>query len=1350
MTIAFDFPFTEPEHWLKNSTLDALAGGWAPIFSGDKTLTGVTDWANSGTAGGDPWVCSSDLRVSKFSPDGITLTDQNCPDIYSPAGINPTSVTVCFTLHNRSGNNETHLFGKTGSLVCSHPGTDQLRVLINGTETVTGTAGIQDIGGFNQARVVVVRFTEGGANGTLDGWVNGYKVIDAVSTTETSLATGSSNWFFGDNDHLYGEVMIFENAITDTEVDKLFGYLAHEGEWSQTGTARLVQGYFDSGFTYKDLGPTLQPIEGNAGYMRVWGDGTNVLVRLKREVSAGVYGGWTETGWSWTEDPNDLIAAMTITVDGVEKKIKRMKRQSTPRSQNPNAAILDPHVTDDDFGTSGNYLEFSLVMEEPILKDQIVKWSITADVFTEGSDGNGAITNQWCNDQDSLEVTDFIMDRVSSSCVTMFVSKADGTLPKLPDLEAGLTANHTYASGDTITMSDINGNSNILFAVDVSITTSPAGVIFEVGDQTNGGVLVYATTSNTLIVVAGTGATRQVCTINFGNTVSNVLDENSSATLGIHINGTQIDVYWEGVLFETFDSVDPSGWTAGVSDGRFDGPVNGDYIYSDVATILPTKTGMTLSELRVYENPTLAIALGSKDWKQPPNGVNPKDLWFGTSWESTYDAYRYYPADIADFKNPGAINACKLPDFARSLVSTSVEFAANTPGYHNAIMFKAGETWVMGTDCSRQFVFQAASGNPSDDLFSKDFGELRGWYGTGSAPTFDYSAVGLSGVRLFNYLYVEPGFSFIGKGDADDGSCISCSFTSGAVVKDCYVGGLKFSDCGDSGIAFFQVDEGTASDVGNRDNLVFGHMCFDDISQADSRGSAVSISGADEDASLQFIQMKKSYWGAQYDGGAFSNQQAHGMYHKGWVLYHFVEGGWFPTGPGSMVKADSNKDYVMEDVVGWQHKGSFGMHNNGTNNGTIWSATTDRSIRAGRHGARVLYQDFVASELDDYVFRSVSHVNSEHRRGMLASLISQSGPFFSSIGTSNAEGEYGGDSWYHGVSHVTNLCNAKSELQLAHENDRTLTESYGLHYGYLNRCSYAQHDTVETIWRMNNGTSSSSYNTIHGTGGVTQFKIMNCNFSGQLEDVDSVDVSLAAAAASWTAGGGVLDANTTNASITFSDVTIGTEDPLLQYFVDAGYADYATVEAAIVAAWTGSDWSGLADALQTETIRRELAAKLRPTNLTASNYAGNQLPGYVRPVVSNYSPAVGASGISDSVTPTLQFDVDVIAGFGTIEFRRVSGGTLVDSIDVRDCVINAGVEVACTGIDLTGQTGAIYAVVPEGAFVTEDGQIPTDPINASGTSGWSWTIGDSVVSDKAADVPTVILNKFIRRFSRRN
>ena len=1325
MSINFDFPFTEPEHWLKNSTLRDLADGWAPIFPNDRTLTGVTDWANSGTAGGDPWVCDGDIRVTRYETTTLIQTDQNAPDFHSPAGINPTSVTLCWQMTNRSGNNEAHLIGKTGSFVCSHPSTDNLRVELNGTEEILATDGVADIGGFNTQSLVVVRFTEGGANGTLDAWVNGIKVIDAVSTTETSLGTGSSDWFFGNNDHLYGEVMLFESAITDAEVDKLFGYWAHEGEWANTGSGLIARNAFDSGFTYKTRGPTLQPIEGNAGYMRVWGDGTNVLIRLKREVSSGVYGAWTEDGWSWSEDPNDLFSALTITVDGVEKSIKRMRRQSTPRSQNPNAAILDPHVTDNDFGTIGNYLEFSLVMEEPILMDSVVKWSITADVFTEGGDGNGAITNQWCNDQDSLEVTNFIMDRVQPGCVVTFVSKADGTIPKLADLEAGLTADHTYASGDTIIMTDINSSSNILFAIDLDVTDAPAGLIFEVGDQTNGGIIAYVTTGNVLTVVAGTGATRQVATMNFARPVSSIISDNSSnVTLGIHINGTQIDMYWEGVLFETFDSVDPSGWTAGVSDGRFDGAVNGDYIYSDVLTIIPTLTDMTLNELRVYENPTLAIALGSKDWYAPPNGINPADLWYGKSWESTYDAYRYYAADIADFKNPGAINACSDPEFARTMITISSEFAANTPWYHHAIMFKAGETWTIGTDTNGGNKLNVISGSPTNTAFHPDYGQLRGYYGTGSAPTFDHSANGLAAVYLNSNMFIEPGFSFIGKGDSTDGNCIALNLSSGVNCRDLYIGGLKFSTTGGSGFAFFLNDDGTASDVGDRENLVFGHMCFDQISLANSRGSALSIAGPDEDEALRFMQFKKSYWGAQYNGGAFSNQQSHGMYTKGWTPYFFIEGGWFPTGPGAMVKSDTAKDYVMEDVVGWSRKSSYGMHNNGTKDGTIWTATIDRTIRAGRHGERVLYQDFIGSDMDDYSMRVVSHVNSEFRRGLLMTAIVQKGPFFSRTGTSNSEGEYGGDSWYHGFSHVTSLQNSQSELQLAYENDRTLDNSYGIHYGYLNRCNFVQHDPVEDIFRMVGSAALYTYDDVHTSGGVTQFKMLNCNFSGQITDVDNADVTLAQAAAAWTAGGGVLDANTTNTSISFLDVTLGVaEDPLEEYFVDAGYANYAAVEAAIVTAWTGEDWSNLADNLQTERIRREMVGRMRPTNLTASDYTGNLLPGFVAPEVTNYSPAVGATGISNSITPTLQFDVNMIAGFGTIEFRRISDDVVVDSIDVRDCVINAGVEVSCTGINLTGTTGGLYAVVPYGAFVTEDGQMPMESINESGTSEWNFTVG---------------------------
>lgn len=1332
--INFPFTITEPDIWLKNHWLYDQSGGHAADATASETFPGLTTWEDSGVGGYADWIFDADAILSRVQRSvTVTANGGSVPECDSPAGIEPTSVTIGLVIHARSGNNEEEIFGKTGALMLKHPNTDEAEILINGTETIFATDGIADIGGFDDPRMIIIRFQEGGSNGTLDVWVDGYKVIDAVSTTETSLNAGTGRWTFGSGDHRFGEVFMYESAISDADVDYWFGHWAWEHEHF---AIQAWQEVLDPTHEYAEKGPYYKSLDDSnpAGSLIVWGDGEDVVVKLKREVSSGVYGTWSEDGWSWDEVEANLIQAMTIKADGVVVPINRLKRQSTPKSQNANAAILDPHVTDNDFVSVGNELEFSLVLATPIKKDQIVTWSITADVFTEGADGNGAITDQKAHANDSLLVDDFINDRCRPDCTVTFVSKT-GTVPKLPDLEAGLTADHTYALNNTITMTDINGNSNILFAVDITAGATAQGVIFEVGDQTNGGIIAWVDSSQVLTVVAGTGATRAIWSYDLvEDSVSNFLNTDDATTIGIHINGTQIDVYWEGALLETEAGTDPSGWTAGVSDGRFGG-VNGDYVYSDILTLLPASDDITLSELRVYENPTLAIALGTKDYRKTPSGLNPKALYEGTAWESDYTDYIYYKDDIADLTSPGVINKCSNITLARQLLNRFDGFGFGLDFQHNCLMFESGQTWVIGTDTEPYF-----DGNPLAGLASNDVGEtpdrgdVRGIFNGTAGPVFDFSANGLRAIGVRAFMFVQPGFEFEGAGDSTDSSCYQGAPQDGAIFKDSWYSGAKFTNCGDSGIALSQNDEAGPADKPNQRNMVFGLMCFDQISLANSRGAAISIAGPDEGESLELLKFQKSYWGAQYNGGGFSNQQAHGFYTKGWVPYCWVNGGWIPTGPGGMAKSDSMKDTVFEDFVGWDHKGSFGMHNNGTKNGTIWAATTDRSIRAGRHGQRVLMQDFVADVLEDFVFRTVSHVHSEHRRGMVSAQNDQSGPFFGSTGTSNAEGEYGGDSWYTGMSHMTGLSRRPWKLQLAHENDRTLEQSYGAHFCHLNRCLMSVHDPInDDCLRMENGTSSDSYDTIHGTGGVTNFKVFNSHMSGLLQDVDSVDISLATAKTTWTAGGGVLDANSTNADVTFNSVALNT-DPLLEYFISEGYASFAAVETALVNAWNGTDWDSVPEALKTEVIRERMAARFRPTNLTATDYDNDQLPGYIVPQISSYNPAVGASGVSDAVTPTLQFDIPIRAGYGMITFYR-TGDTVIDSVDIRDCTINSDTELVCTGIDLTGETG-VYAQWGRGTIYSKDGGIPLAP--AETTTDWYWShSGDATPPTVTNYSPTI-------------
>ena len=1320
---SFPFTITYPDIWLKNSWLEDESNGIAPAATDFDTFAGITTWQDTGTAGYADWSFSSAAELQKI--DSVFTVTRNAgvaPTITSPSGINPTSVTVGLVIHTFSTVNEDHIFGKTNSLVIGHPSSDNLRVVLNGSETITAPDGLRDVGGFNGHRMVIVRFTEGAGGGSLDAWVNGTKVIDNVGTTAATLDVGTSEWFFGPNDHRFGEIVMYESAITDDEVDYLFGHWA----WESSFAYSEFQDELISPHPYASAGPLEVSLQDTPGYLEVWGDGTDAILKLRRVVNGNTFGAWSESGWSWSEDPSDLIKGITITQDGANVNVKRLRRQSTPKSLNPNAAILDPHVSDENFGVTGNWLEMSLVLEEPILQGSTVRWSINEGIFTESGGGNTAIDNQYANLNNSLYKTNFVEDRIQNNAKVVYISK-NGTLPKLPDLEAGLTTDFVYTEGSSIDPADFNSDANVLFVLQANIEATAEGLVFEIGDN-DYGVFCY-TDGSQLTFAAGSSLDREVKTFSTNATSSNIVPrEDYSGTetvLGFHINGNTFDLYWEGVLIDssTVNGVSMGSWTGASAIGSFSATADGGYFYSDVQGSLASETGLTRTELRVYSNPDLSgITLGSKDWYNPPNILRPRDIYFGKSWETEYTRYLYNGLDYANPQTPGSVdNVCGTPEFGYFILQDTNEFGFNLPDMHFCVLYEAGQTWTYGVDTRYRTPIRLSTLGTS-----RERPVVYGGYSGDGLVTFDCSSYAAEGTDVEEYVFIEPGrFKIIGSGTETE-SCLGFAAQDGASVKDFWIGGMHFKDWGTSGISIVQYDESTTADAGNLGNGVFGVMCYENISIDNSRGSCFSVAGPNGAAAMNKLKHHKSYWGCGYSAGGFSNQQAHGMYIKGWVPYLFIEGGWIPSGPGGQAKLDTNKDLVLEDVVGWDHKGTFGFHNNGSTTDSVWGFGTDRTIRQGRHGDRVLVQDFVASRSEDFTGRIVSHVHSECRRGIFTSVTDNRGLFFGYNGTSIPVAEAGGDSWYSGWSHITTLLSAKSSIQIPWSNDRTQDRTYGVHYGYLNRALMVKHDQNDTVFELENAGESSdlSYNEHHDAGHITSFKINNSNFGGVLNDVEEVVITISGISSGWTAGGGVIDAYTTNEGVTFADATLAngtTIDPLLEYFTtDLGYADYGAVAEEIVNAWNGVDWSGLTAGLQTETIRRAMAAKMRPTNLTTSNYENSQLPGYVLPQVTSYTPSVGGTPALSSPV-SLTYDMPIVRGYGTIEIRRSSDDALVDSMNVLGAT-TSGNTITFTDLDLSSSAGeSLYAVVPAGAVLANDGQMENTVL---GKSEWYWTMSD--------------------------
>lgn len=111
------------------------------------------------------------------------------------------------------------------------------------------------------------------------------------------------------------------------------------------------------------------------------------------------------------------------------------------------------------------------------------------------------------------------------------------------------------------------------------------------------------------------------------------------------------------------------------------------------------------------------------------------------------------------------------------------------------------------------------------------------------------------------------------------------------------------------------------------------------------------------------------------------------------------------------------------------------------------------------------------------------------------------------------------------------------------------------------------------------------------------------------------------------------------------------------------------------------------------------------------------------PTVSTLTPANDATGVADTTTLVIVFSENMQSGSGTIELRRTSDDTVLDSILASDAAINFGdrTEVTLTGLSLSGQTGDVYVYIPAGAFVSlDDG---TAFAGFTDSTGWEFTVG---------------------------
>jgi len=1079
-------------------------------------------------------------------------------------------------------------------------------------QAVTNTVGFEGVAPtldwatveYYNPRQIIMNFDE-----PVTGTNLGFTIGGTTSTTFDSLTVFPGDRLVGtiSDDIVFGETVTISYVELDGDVE------------DAVGNALADFSDFEIINNVDDIVLTNQ--------LTVYGHGNESLVEVTLNSGSAA---WVEGSYEFNQAL--FATGFQIFADAVEVGNIEIKALTYDRNLNPQSAELWPHITNDKTGEIGNKIQF-WIKHDMIELGQTVTWNWDKDIVTQGAFDSGDVVGAIADFQGSTYVPD-IVDRLQGDAEGMFLSHDNGTLPKLPYLERNLgSADQTYADLASIPFGDVNANANALFCIDVEFTDgsdSPEGMLFEIGDSDDGVSAIFS--DGDLIVKAGDSTTSFTLT---GQASSiGEMPHLREITIGIHLNGaTGIDLYVEGCKVRS-QAGDISGWIGASTNGSV-GQESGDYMNSDGFPSVPSRANLTLhSGLRFYENPTLDIDIdevNSKEWFQIGTTFTVLECYDGQPWESEYTKYIYTASDFADIRNPGVINESKSIQFARDMMMMSTS-GFTTRSVHSFIAYKSGETWgTTDNDKAKDRQWNAGGGVLINTAKGESLtrGHVVFRYGGTSLISFDWSGASTSVAmpqfkdKTQSWDFVEDRiFKFIGNNISDGGGInIQGSIDS---VKQINIGGIWFQNTAANSIIYTQLDQITTR--GNWHDHTWGEMNFDNIGQQGSRSACFSTAGTNENEHVTRIQLGKSYYKNGYNLGGFSNQQAHSAYIKGWIPYMSILGGWHGAGPGGMYKMDSHKNSIVEDFIGWEHKGTVGLHNNGTNTGVRWSPVENRSIRAGRHNSRSVFQNFLGAQSDDWAIDTSSIVNCETRYGILTGTIDQTGLFLKDVGTSNKEGEYGGDSYNSGFVEMTIAGASEVSLRLASTDDRSLSNAQAMHNCYIHNCLMTIGDglTSEAL-NINAWTTNELYTEAAIAGRVTDFRITRSHIAGKILE-DSVEFAdIASARLSLTdANGDVLGADVTNGAV---DTTLET-DALLTYFTDEGYADYDAVELAIANAWLGG-WDSIANNLKTEVVMEAVATSLRPTNLNEATYGG-LTPGY-QPLGSDLTaPELLSATIDDS------------------------------------------------------------------------------------------------------------------------
>lgn len=1078
--------------------------------------------------------------------------------------------------------------------------------------SVTNTVGFEGIAPtvilstveFYDPRKLIVSFDE-----PVSGTNLGFTITGTTSTTFDSIEFFPGDRFVG----TLSDDVVFGETIT-------VSYVESTGDIVDTvGNALADFSSFAVINNVDDIVLTNQLI--------VYGHGNESLVEVTLNSGSSA---WVEG--SYVFDQALFATGFKIFADGIEVENIEIKALTYDRTLNPQSAELWPHISYDKTGIVGNKIQF-WVKHDMIELDQAITWNWDKDIVTQGAFDSGDIVGVSADFQYSTYVPE-ITDRLQADAKGMFLSHDDGTLPKLPYLERNLgVADQTYADLATIPFAQVNANSSALFCIDIELlddTITPEGILFEVGDSSAGFSVIFS--GGNLIVKAGDSTTNFTLTSTSGSIGE--ITYNRNITIGIHLNGVSgIDYYIEGCKIRS-QAGDVSGWISAAQDGSV-GQANGDYMNSDGIPSIPARANITLhSGVRFYENPTLDIDIdvtNSKEWFQISSNFTVLEVYNGQPWESDYTDYIYAASDFADIRNPGVINESKSIQFARDMMSNSTS-GFTISSVHSFIAYKSGEVWGT-TDNDKSNDRQWRAGGSILITTAEGESRTRGHvvfrYGGSSLISFDWSgfstSIGLPGAKslIRSWDYIEDRiFKFIGN-NVSDGLGITIS-GSAESIKEINIGGIWFQNIAGNAIKYVQTNEVTTRGAW-RDHT-WGEMNFDNIGQQGSRSACISTGSTEENGHFVRFQLGKSYYKNGYNLGGFNNTQAHSVYIKGWIPYMSILGGWHGAGPGGLYKMDSHENSIVEDFIGWSHKGGGGFHNNGTVSGVRWQPTSDRSERAGRHNSRSVFQNFIIANGDDWPIDTSSIINCEARFGILTSTIDQVSLFFKDGGTSNKEGEYGGDSYNSGFVEMTVSGANGVILRLASTDDRSINNSQAMHNCYLHNCLIMTGDgiTGEAL-QIDAWTTNELYTESALAGRVTDFRVTRSHIAGVILEDDVAFADIDAAKLSLTdANGNVLGTDVTQGSV---DTTLQT-DALLDYFVSNGYADYDAVELAIANSWLAG-WDNMSSNLKTDVVIEAVATRLRPTNLNEATYDGI-IPGYQEIISDTTSPTIQSATVENS------------------------------------------------------------------------------------------------------------------------